>query len=70
MKVSDYLKVEYGVLIIGGKKQKCPFCFSKNKTLSLRKDNTLAKCFRCGNFLIMSSDGTLFNSYNQKRIKL
>ncbi len=46
--VSAILAAKYHIVIQPGKKGECPFC--KHKTLSVKRDDTLAKCFHpvCG----------------------
>lgn len=67
MSISDYLFRCYQIRVTSGTKSICHICHSKNKTLSIRKDDTLAKCFRCGHYLLVMNDGNIFESNKQEK---
>ena len=48
--VPQYLEDTYQIKILPGKKSECPECH--HKTLSLKRDKSIAKCFhpKCGKF--------------------
>jgi hypothetical protein len=60
--VSALLADKYGLCVELGRKTECPFCH--HKTLSVKRDDTLAKCFHpgCGRFV------TPFSTEHERRI--
>ena len=54
--VSDQLATKYGIDIKPGGKGACPFC--RHKAFSIKRDDTLGKCFHptCGRFITLSSN--------------
>jgi hypothetical protein len=70
MSISHYLLVHYNTHIEVGRKAKCNLCNSQKKTLSLKRDDSLAKCFRCGVYFIEASDDLVFDSHKNKGVKL
>jgi len=51
--VTEILFTKYGISAVTGKKLECPFCH--HKTLSVKRDDTLAKCFypACGRYITL-----------------
>jgi hypothetical protein len=54
MAVIEILLRDFGIISQVGKKTKCPFC--GHKTFSIKKDDTIGKCFHplCGRYLLSS----------------
>ena len=69
MSISKHLLDAYQIHVRPGAKTCCHMCHSRHKTLSIRRDDTLAKCFRCGHYLLIKSDGLIFDSSKQEKMK-
>lgn len=57
-----YIHQNYNILIKPGKKHDCPICH-RNKSLSVKKDALLAKCFKCGNYFVVTKNGVYDSTY-------
>lgn len=66
MSIVRYLKSEYNISVSPGKKTRCPICNSTSKTLSVRKRDDLAKCFRCQHF-VMEVGGRILDSNKKEQ---
>ena len=67
MSISKYLLNHHGIYVTPGAKTRCHVCQGRKKTLSVRRDDTLAKCFRCGIYLVGSANLHIFDSSTGKR---
>jgi len=61
-----YLFQTYGVEAKPGKKTFCPVCRHQRKTFSVKRDATVAKCFKCGNYMVQTDWG-VYDSADQHR---
>jgi len=52
-----YLFSTYGLEVKPGKKTFCPVCNHRKKTFSMKHDATVAKCFKCGNYMVQTDWG-------------
>jgi len=66
MALIHYLINVYGLQIRPGKKHHCPVCHNQRKTFSVKKDATLAKCFKCGIYMIQTGSG-IYDSSDEWR---
>ena len=66
MALIQYLFSTYGMSIYPGKKHFCPVCHSKRKTFSVKRDCSLAKCFKCGSYMV-KTDWGVYDSTNHHR---
>jgi len=52
-----YLYSHYGLTVHPGKKHHCPVCNHGKKTLSIKRDCSLARCFKCGHYFVQTKNG-------------
>ncbi|MBF0244021.1 MAG: hypothetical protein HQL31_01945 [Planctomycetes bacterium] len=57
MALIRYIHAQYGILVRPGKKHFCPFCNHHHKTFSVKSDASLAKCFKCGHYFVLTKSG-------------
>ena len=57
MALVHYLINKYGLEARPGKKHFCPICNAKRKTFSMKSDGTVAKCFKCGSYMVLTDWG-------------
>ena len=52
-----YLFSTYGLDIRPGKKHFCPVCHHQRKSFSVKSDASVAKCFKCGAYMVQTHWG-------------
>ena len=62
MALIHYLFKNYGLDIKPGKKHFCPICHHKRRTFSVKSDGSVAKCFKCGNYMVQTDWGVYDSS--------
>lgn len=61
-----YLFSNYGIEAIPGKKTFCPVCDAKRKTFSIKRDASVAKCFKCGIYMVETDWGVYDSTDNHR----
>ncbi len=57
MALIHYLYAHYGLLVHPGRKHHCPVCNHGKKTFAIKRDASIAKCFKCGNYFVLTDHG-------------